>query len=100
MTEEAVLGGGCRGWQIDGVVIDEFFLCRRKADLAMVLRPALSDKGGWALAIGTPPSVIRQVRGQVRIQARPAMNRLRLLLRIAAMRAGFDLSSVGIHTGG
>jgi hypothetical protein len=88
ITEEAVLGGGCRGWQIDGIVIDEFFLCRRKADLAMVLLPALSDKGGWVLAVGTPF-----------FRARPAMDRLRLLLRIAAMRAGFDLSSVGIHIG-
>lgn len=89
ITEEAVLGGGCRGWQIDGIVIDEFFLCRRKADLAMVLLPALSDKGGWVLAVGAPP-----------FQVRPAMDRLRLLLRIAAMRAGFDLSNVGIYTGG
>lgn len=84
-TEEAVLGGRYRGWQINGIVIDEFFLCRRKDALAEVLLPALSDRGGWALAIGTPS------------WARPAMRRLQLLLRIAAKRAGFDLSNVGVY---
>ena len=85
-SEEAVLGGCCRGWQLDGVVIDEFFLCRRKDALAAVLLPALSDRGGWALVTGTP------------FWARPAMRRLQLLLRIAAKRAGFDLSNVGVYT--
>lgn len=85
-TEEAVLGGRYRGWQIDGVVIDEFFLCRRKDALAEVLLPALSDGGGWMLVTGTPS------------WARPAMRRLRLSLRIAAKRAGFDLSNVGVYT--
>lgn len=85
-SEEAVLGGCCRGWQLDGVVIDEFFSCRRKDALAEVLLPALSDRGGWALVTGTPS------------WARPAMRRLRLSLRIAAKRAGFDLSNAGVYT--
>jgi hypothetical protein len=88
VTEEAVLEGSCKGWQIDGVVVDEFFFCKQKAGLAMVLLPALSDNGGWALLTGSVG------------QARPATDRLQLLLRIAVMRAGFDLSSIGIYAYG
>ena len=42
-----------RGLYLDGVVVDEYGLC--DADLfGPVLRPALADRQGWALFLGTP----------------------------------------------
>jgi len=88
-TEDDVLEGRFRGRQLDGVVIDEFLSSRRGTSLGLVLRPALADRGGWALVTGSPlPSW------------GPVMKRLRLVLRLAAMRDGFDPSSVGIHVCG
>ena len=84
LTEDSVLGGSTKGFRAEGIFIDEFFYCRQKASLAAVLLPAVSDSGGWVMVAGTPPP-------------RRAVSRLRLLLRLAVMRAGFDLSSVGIH---
>jgi phage terminase large subunit len=42
-----------RGIYLDGVVLDEFGLMQGKV-WSEVLRPALSDRKGWALFIGTP----------------------------------------------
>lgn len=42
-----------RGTYFDGVVLDEFGLMQMRA-WSEVLRPALSDRLGWALFIGTP----------------------------------------------
>lgn len=45
-----------RGFYFDGVVIDE--VAQTKLDLwEQVLRPALSDRNGWVLFIGTPKGV-------------------------------------------
>jgi hypothetical protein len=42
-----------RGLYLDGVVLDEYGL--HQADVfTTVLRPALADRGGWALFLGTP----------------------------------------------
>ncbi len=42
-----------RGLYLDGVVVDEYGL--HKSDIfSTVLRPALADRGGWALFLGTP----------------------------------------------
>ena len=42
-----------RGLYFDGVVLDEYGL-HRPAVFTEVIAPALSDRGGWALFIGTP----------------------------------------------
>ena len=42
-----------RGIYLDGVVLDEFGLMQGKV-WSEVLRPALSDRQGWAMFIGTP----------------------------------------------
>jgi phage terminase large subunit len=42
-----------RGIYLDGVVLDEYGLMDA-AIFSEVLRPALSDRGGWALFMGTP----------------------------------------------
>lgn len=42
-----------RGLYFDGVVIDEYAQCRPSL-WTEVLRPALSDRRGWAIFIGTP----------------------------------------------
>lgn len=45
--------GSIRGIYLDGVVLDEFAEMNPEI-WTMVLRPALSDRMGWALFIGTP----------------------------------------------
>lgn len=52
-TDNYKLGAGRRGMYFDGVVLDEY------ADIApsvwtQVIRPALSDRLGWAIFLGTP----------------------------------------------
>lgn len=42
-----------RGIYLDGVVLDEFGLMAANT-FSEVVRPALADRGGWALFIGTP----------------------------------------------
>jgi hypothetical protein len=42
-----------RGLYLDGVVLDEFGLMPSNV-FSEVIRPALADRGGWALFIGTP----------------------------------------------
>lgn len=42
-----------RGHYFDGVVLDEYGLMRPNV-FSEVIRPALSDRGGWALFMGTP----------------------------------------------
>lgn len=42
-----------RGIYLDGVVLDEFGLMQGKV-WSEVIRPALADRGGWAMFIGTP----------------------------------------------
>lgn len=42
-----------RGHYFDGVVLDEYGLMRPSV-FPEVIRPALSDRGGWALFLGTP----------------------------------------------
>jgi phage terminase large subunit len=42
-----------RGMYFDGVVFDEYAMMPRRA-WTEVIRPALADRGGWAVFIGTP----------------------------------------------
>ena len=41
-----------RGQRFDGIVVDE--IAMMPPDIWTVLRPALSDRKGWLIAIGTP----------------------------------------------
>jgi len=70
------------GSRINGIFVKEPWLLKDRRLLALALRPRLE---GWFLAAGTPPP-------------RRAVKRLRLVLRIAAKRAGLDSESVGIYT--
>jgi hypothetical protein len=70
------------GSRINGIFVKEPWLLKDRRLLAVALRPRLE---GWFLAAGTPPP-------------RRAVKRLRLVLRIAAKRAGLDPESVGIYT--
>lgn len=58
-----------RGLYFDGVVLDEYGLMRPNL-FSEVIRPALSDRGGWALFMGTPNgknefyNVVKQARSE------------------------------------
>lgn len=73
-------GNLAKGIQLDGIFVKEPWLLKDRRLLGCT--PALT---GWLLAAGTPPP-------------RRAVKRLRLVLRIAAKRAGLDPESVGIYT--
>lgn len=45
--------GSLRGIYLDGVILDEFAECQPEV-WSQVIRPALSDRKGWAIFIGTP----------------------------------------------
>jgi hypothetical protein len=83
LTQEDILNGATKGCSVKGIAVDEFFL-QEKSKLKDVFWPMLMAENDFVLMAGTPPP-------------RRAVKRLRLVLRIAAKRAGLNLSDVGIH---
>ena len=62
--------GSLRGIYLDGVILDEFAECDPTV-WSTVIRPALSDRLGWAIFIGTPKGTNHLYDVYVQAQANP-----------------------------
>lgn len=62
--------GSLRGIYLDGVILDEFAECDPTV-WSTVIRPALSDRLGWAIFIGTPKGTNHLYDVYVQAQATP-----------------------------
>ena len=91
LTQEDILNGAIKDHNVKGIAVDEFFFQKKQVKTEKcpkgVFWPMLMAENEFVLMVGTPPP-------------RRAVKRLRLVLQIAAKRAGLDLLDVGVHVYG